>query len=321
MFELLKGIQSIMETCMELKTGERVLIIADSECEPFWIGQLAMNVANSMGAEAVLTVMAPRQIAGQEPPVSIAAAWKTVDAVLQISGEQGMTHTNARKDGTAAGVRYYNMIQVPLDEIKQGASKEDVHLIKDRTVKLAHLLGQTSVARVTNQAGTSITMRLKGREGIALHPMSRTVASIPAYGEAAIAPVEETTEGIIVVDLAVIGWGYLFKEPLNLIVQRGKVTDVSGQPQDAERFRKIAETDSNSSNIAELGIGTSHVLPAMMHGTRRDAARLGTVHIAIGRNNDIGGNTWSQIHLDSLISQPTIELDGKCIMQAGVLQI
>lgn len=317
MLNLINGIRSIIETCMEIKPGECVLIVADSECEPMWIGQIAMEVVNSMGAEAVLAVMAPREIAGHEPPAPIATAWKSVNAVLQISNRQGLAHTNARKEATAAGIRYYSMIQVPVDELKQGASAPDIRAIKERTETLARMLTLANRVRVTNPPGTNIAMELSGREGLALHPMSHAVASIPAYGEAAIAPVEGSAQGIIVVDLAPVGWGYLLREPLRLIVQAGKVVNVSGHNEDVDRLRKVAAADENASNIAELGIGTSHIMPVAMHGSRRDAARLGTVHIAIGRNNDIGGKTWSRIHLDFLMSQPTIELDGQLVVREG----
>lgn len=321
MLDLLNGIRSIVETCMAVKPKERFLILADHECGPVWLGQLAMHVISQMGAEAVLSIIAPREIAGQEPPAAMAAAWKSVDAVLQISDRQGMTHTNARKDGTTAGVRYYAMIQVSMDEIRRGISSEDVRLIKQRTERLAQMLTEAGQARLTTPSGTDITMNLSGRKGAALHPLHPLVAPVPNYAEAAIAPVEGTAEGRIVVDLAAIGWGRLFREPLRLTVKAGKLVDLSGDSQDVARLRQIAATDENSGNFAELGIGSSHVMPAAMLGSRRDAARLGTVHVAIGRNNDIGGSTWSHIHLDFLMSQPTIELDGQCVMREGTLRI
>ena len=69
--------------------------------------------------------------------------------------------------------------------------------------------------------------------------------------------------------------------------------DVSGFEDDVKRLRKIMASDENASNIAELGIGTSHTIPRVYRATRRDGAMSGNVHIAVGRNNDIGGQTWS----------------------------
>ena len=163
-------------------------------------------------------------------------------------------------------------------------------------------------------------MSLTGREGLAIHPMS-DLGSLPYYAEAAIAPVEGTAEGVIVADLEVVGWEYLLREPLHYIVKGGKVVNVSGCAEEADRLREIITTDEGANNIAELGIGTSHIIPWAMQGTRRDAARIGTAHIGIGRNNDIGGTTWSHIHLDSLMGQATVELDGQHVLRDGTLLI
>ena len=45
--------------------------------------------------------------------------------------------------------------------------------------------------------------------------------------------------------------------------------------------------------------------------------KLGTIHIAVGRNDDIGGETFSQIHNDFLLTKTTVWLDGTCILENG----
>jgi len=110
----------------------------------------------------------------------------------------------------------------------------------------------------------------------------------------------------------------VFKQPIRCVVKSGKVVEIDGG-EDAERLRKIAATDENASNIAELGIGTSHTIPRIFRATRRDGAIAGTLHIAIGRNNDIGGTTWSQVHHDGLMDRPTVKLDGEVVLRDGVL--
>jgi len=321
MFELMKGIQSIVETCMEVKPGERVLIITDNEGGPMWTAQLAMNVVSSMGAEVVLTVINPWEVTGHEPPAALAAAMKSVNTILNISNKGGLAHTTARNEATAAGVRYYSIFQIPVDDLKQGVSAKDIQLIKERTENMAQRLTQANAARVTSPLGTDLTMDLAGRESLAVHPMSRVFAILPDYAEAAIAPIEGSAEGVVVADLEVVGWGYMLREPLRYTVKAGKVVDISGSAQDAERVRKIVATDENANNLAELGIGTSHTIPWAMRGTRRDAARIGTVHIGIGRNDNIGGKARSQVHHDGLISQVTVELDGQYVLRDGVLLI
>jgi len=324
MLELREGIQSIIGACFAVKPGEQILVIAENDSESVFKGQAFMDVINSMGAEAVLTVIPAQQTTGHEPPALVAAAMKNVNAIFCIAEKGGISHTTARQEALAAGARYYGVYQTSVEDLKIGVSATDIQLIKERTEKLAQRLSQANVARVTTQLGTDITLNLTGRKGVAVHPLSSLISSsnvtvLPDYAEAAIAPVEGTAEGSIIIDLAMRLWGYLLKQPLRYTVKAGKVVDISGAAGDVDALRKIAATDENASNIAELGIGTSHIIPGAMRGSARDFGRVGTVHIGIGRNNDVGGKTWSRIHLDGLMSKPTIELDTEYVMREGVL--
>jgi leucyl aminopeptidase (aminopeptidase T) len=161
-------------------------------------------------------------------------------------------------------------------------------------------------------------MSLEGRQGLALQPLWHVLGGLPDYAEAAIAPVEGTAEGRMVIDIGVIGWAYLLREPIRCVVRSGMVVEMN-DGEDADRLRRIATTDENASNIAELGIGTSHTIPKIYRATRRDGGIAGTIHIAIGRNNDMGGRTWSRIHADGLMNRPTVELDGEIVVNSGVL--
>ncbi len=321
MFELIKGIRSILEASMAVRPQEEVLVVADNDGKSMWIGTILMNVANSMGANAVLTVKTPEWSYGHEPPAAVAAAMKSVNVVICISDKATVGHTNARKEATAAGVRYYGINQIPVDDLQQGVSAESLQIIKARTEEMAKRLTRANRARVTSPSGTDITVGLTGRQGLALNPIAGVVSSLPYYAEAAIAPVEGTAEGVIVADLAISVWNNLLRQPVRLIVKAGKVVDISGPDEYVDRLRQIAATDENASNIAELGIGASHIIPPDMHGTRRDYARIGTAHLALGKNSDIGGQTYSHIHVDALFSQATVKLDNDYILKDGVLLV
>jgi leucyl aminopeptidase (aminopeptidase T) len=319
MLDYLRGAKLLVETCAKITAGEKVLVVADDEAFPVRIGTLLIDVANSLGADGVLMIIKKRPGAATEPPHAVAVAMKSVNVVIYITNRHGMAHTDARKDATAAGVRTYQMIAVPEDYLLRDITSDDIELIKNRTLHLAQKLTAANCARVTNPAGTDITMSVKGRQALALHPLAEVVGGLPDYAEAAIAPVEGTAEGILVIDIGVLGWEYIFKEPLRCFVKAGKVVDVQGGEEDAKRLRNIITSDENASNIAELGIGTSHTIPRIYRGTRRDGAIAGNIHIAVGRNNDIGGQTWSGVHHDGLLNRPTVELDGEVVVRDGEL--
>jgi len=321
MFELIQGIKSILEVCEVVRQNERLLIITDNDFGLIWVGQVVMNLAQSLGAEVILTVISQRQNAGKEPPPPVATLMKSVDAVLAISDKESMVHTTARKEATASGARYYTIFQIPIEDLKRGVSNDDIRIIRNRTEKLGEMLNKAKVARIVNPYGTDIMLGLEERKSLVSEPTSHIAAGLPYYAEAAIAPVEGTAEGLIVADLAVIEWGQVLAEPIRYTVRKGRIIEVQGGKEDGNRMRQIIETQKDAANIAELGIGTSHIIPRGIYGTRRDAARLGTAHFGIGRNDDIGGQTWSPIHLDNLFSRPTIELDNHVVISEGNLLI
>ncbi len=139
-----------------------------------------------------------------------------------------------------------------------------------------------------------------------------------AYAEAAIAPVEGTAEGVFKVDASMLGIG-LMKEPMTLHVRKGQLVEIEGG-EERERLGGLLEkADDNASNIAEFGIGT--VPRGKVTGALDDKRLLGTAHIAVGDNHSIGGIVTSNIHLDAVTLDVTIELDGKAIIQDGKLVI
>jgi leucyl aminopeptidase (aminopeptidase T) len=322
MFEILKGLRSMLESCGVVIPGQRVLVIADNEGHSTWLGQLVMNVAASMGAEAVLMIIDPPEMRGSEPPAPVSAAMKSANVSIRVTDKAALVHSTARKEATALGARYCTIDNIPLDHIKKGASPADIKIIAERTEKLAELLDRSRRVRVTTAAGTDITLSIENRKAIPLHPLSPIVAAIPYYAEAASAPVEGTAEGRLVIDLGFIDWGYILSKPICLDIKAGQVAGiVSGSKTDTDKLKSALLKYKNAGNIAEFGIGTSHIVPLPMHGTRQDAARLGTVHFALGRNNDIGGQTLSEVHWDMLIAEATIELDNHCIMKNGELLV
>ncbi len=163
MLELMKGIQSILEASRAVKPKERVLVIADDDGKSIEIGHSIVNAASLMDADPVLIIINPSHLTrweegATEPPAAVAAAMKSVDVIFRVSEKVNYAHTNARKEVTDAGIRYYIIGQVPVDDLKKGVSAEDLRRIQERTEKVAESLTKARVARVTSALGTDLTM-------------------------------------------------------------------------------------------------------------------------------------------------------------------
>ena len=80
---------------------------------------------------------------------------------------------------------------------------------------------------------------------------------------------------------------------------------IRGQIEDAE-----AEVGRDAYNLAELGIGTNVGVTELVGSVLLDEKAAGTIHIAIGDDAGIGGDTDAPLHLDGIVRDPTVTADG-----------
>ncbi|MEW6402189.1 MAG: aminopeptidase [Chloroflexota bacterium] len=316
--ELMRGYKVCAETCMGVKPGENVLIITDLDNMDRAEG---LAIASFMAdAEPIILCEPSLKKFTSEPSKLVRECMMNADVVfvsLPLFYSTLLFHTQARKDTVKTGVR---LGVVCLNSENADVTKEEIMQTKKLSEQLATLLTQAETVRVRTKKGTDITMSIKGRKALAFSGlMNRPGDSgmIPHYGEAAIAPVEGSAEGTVVVDGSMSGLG-LFREPVVWRVQKGKVVEITGK-EDAQRLKDLLKkADENAINIAELGIGT--VARGEITGNDDDKKLLGTGHIAIGNNLFGGGSINSNIHLDGIFRNMTLELDGSVIMEDGVLK-
>ena len=108
--------------------------------------------------------------------------------------------------------------------------------------------------------------------------------------------------------------------PVTVHVQAGYATKIEGGSEAAKLMKLLEPMGKKAYNIAELGIGTND--QAIITGAiLEDEKVMGTVHIALGNNISMGGTCDVGIHLDGVILEPTVLIDGRMIMEKGKLKI
>jgi leucyl aminopeptidase (aminopeptidase T) len=307
-----------LRDCMAVKKAETVLIITDEPKRK--IGYVLWETACELGAEAMLVEIIPRRTNGEEPPAAIAEMMKYVDVILAPTSKS-LSHTDARRNASQAGARIATLPGIT-EEMMVRCLNADYKKIAQRSIKLAAILTEGKTACVMTPAGTNITMSIEGRiadpdTGFVHKPGD--FCNLPA-GEAYLAPVEGTANGIIVVDGAMAGVGMIKDKPIRMLVKDGYAVEISGGGE-AVRLQELIEPFGQPArNIAELGIGTNN--KAILTGIiLEDEKVMGTVHIAIGDNVSFGGKVHVPSHLDGLLKQPTLQIDGQVIMRDGQLLV
>ena len=300
----------MMVSCLNVRAGEQVLIVTDDKKLP--IGTALYNAAQDLGAEALLMTMTPRQVSGEEPPAAVAAAMKAADVVIAPMATS-ITHTRAKIEAAKAGARVATMPNITEDMFSQGAMTADYDQVMDLTLRVTELLTKAATARIEKD-GCVLTLDLTGRPGIPSPGVYREKGqsgNLPS-GEAYIAPLEDGSNGEMVIDGSMVGLGKL-DEPLRVRVEGGKLKEITGPG--AEKLGVLLANDRNAT-LCELGIGTNHA--ARVTGIiLEDEKAYHTVHIAFGTNIGFQGTNKADCHMDGVILNPTLYLDDQLILKDG----
>jgi len=311
-----KGARTLVEVCAAVKPQENVLIVTD---------YMMMSIAEALamqayraGAEVTISTIMPRAGHGQEPPPPVAESMKKADVVF-TPVTYSITHTRAVKEACESGSRIIVMTDFRDHMLIKGGLEADFNETRIMCEKFARAFEESETARLTNPAGTHLTMRKEGRPGNALVCIVEPGQMSPAPNvEANFSPTEGSAEGVIVSDASIpyIGIGVL-SEPVTATVKKGMITEITG----GHQARILAEDLKNRNdpmvyNVAELGVGLNPkcILQGIM---LEDEGVYGSVHIGIGTNITLGGNVKAAIHYDLIMLQATIELDGKIVLENG----
>jgi leucyl aminopeptidase (aminopeptidase T) len=280
------------------------------------LGALLRINAQGEGAEATMVVISERESHAAEPPSAVAAAMLAVDVVVAPT-IQSISHTEARRAATEAGVRVASMPGVTAEMLAR-VMEADLRELRQRGTSIARALGAGAEARITSARGSDLRLGLEDRSATvdagALN-MRGAFGNIPC-GEAFIAPLEGTAEGTLVVDGSIAGIGKV-SAPVELTVREGHLTEATGA--EGERLMELlTEHGADGTNVAELGIGTNDA--AILTGNiLEDEKILGSAHVAFGASAAIGGTVQVPVHLDCVVMQPTVEVDGAPIVEVGEL--
>lgn len=315
--ELQKSSLIALRDYLGLKEEETLLIITDEiERE---IGYSLYETGKKLCKEAVFVEMKSREMNGQEPPQQIAELMKMFDVVVCPTAKS-LTHTNARREAVKVGARVATMPGIKKSTMVRCLSA-DAKKVVELTNSVKQALENAKVIRVISKNGTDVEMNIEGRKILPSTGVLRNKGesgNLPS-GEVYLAPVEGSTNGIIVFDGSMAGIGIL-KNPVKVVVKDGYAEKISGKSE-AKKFQKMLDKVGRDARaIAEFGIGTNYKAK-IIGQILEDEKVLGTIHIAFGNNVSMGGNINVPIHLDGLVKKPTVLIDDVVIMESGVLLI
>lgn len=300
--------ETAVHQCMNLGPEESCAIVTDDSRER--IGEALYEVARGITDDSVLLRYPPGPQHGAEPPEPVAAAMQGADVVL-CPTSKSLSHTRARGAANEAGARIATLPGIT-EEVFTTGLDADYERISEECEHMLKRVADAEEIRVTSPQGTDITFEPGEREWLSdtgiVHGAGE-FSNLPA-GEVFVSP--ETAAGRYVVDGTIHPHGLLNHE-ITIEVEEGYVTSVDDPEVASELEDAAAEVGRDAYNLAELGIGTNLAVADLVGSVLLDEKAAGTVHIAIGDDAGIGGDTDAPIHSDGILREPTVYADEEVV--------
>ncbi len=305
--DLRDAAETALTQCLGLGSDETCVIVTDDKRRR--IGETLYTVASGLTDDPVIVRYPPGPQHGAEPPQPVAAALRKADVFLAPT-TKSISHTRARGSACDAGARGATLPGITESVFVAGLDADYDAIAAHSETMFEQVVGADEI-RVTSPQGTDITFEIGDREWLldtGLVHAQGGFSNLPA-GEIFVAP--ECATGTYVVDGTMRPHGLLAADQhLRFEVENGYVTDISDD-EIREQIETAAEqVGRDASNLAELGIGTNVGVDELVGSVLLDEKAAGTVHIAIGDNAGIGGETDAPLHLDGILREPTVFADG-----------
>ena len=159
--------------------------------------------------------------------------------------------------------------------------------------------------KITSPQGTDISFSTEGRRWLDANGIARNgnISQMPD-GEVYTCPVEETFNGVIVVD-GTVTRSWVPTKPVQLEFSKGQLVRCS------KEFEKyIKNFPKEIKTIGEFAIGLNPDVHLVVGNISVDEKAAGTVHFALGDSYGLGKNKCD-CHLDFVVRNPVLQIEPK----------
>ena len=314
--EMMPGAMKAVNQCAGVKPGENVVIACDTN--KMRLAETLAAAAYAVGGIPTIAAFPPTGAHGAQVPKPVVGACARSD-VFFLPTTWSMTHTDARIEAIKNGARGSTMCEVTEDCICTGGILADYEENDRLGRKLGAIIAKGKTIRMTSAAGTDLTGKITDRPvqyetGLFREPGQ--FAALP-NSELNISPIEGATEGVIVGNVRLMGFGILRDEPVTIEVKAGEISRATGGKA-ADYLNETLKSfnDRKAYNLAEFAVGLNPFCRSYATNLE-DLGKLGFGHHGIGSNYAIGGDVLAPCHIDVIYSEATLEIDGRVILDKG----
>lgn len=323
----------VLKKCLGVQEDEAVLVISDD----LDIVEIIAEEASEMSIAIDLFYICKKIRPVRKLSMLLRNAIFSADVVLTPFRERLDEESQFRREiidavVNARGGRLAHMPGIDKSTFEECIMKTDFDEIEQFGRIIAPFLLKGREAVIESGNGTFLRINLGDWSNLADMDVGKIMSpgtwdNLPG-GEVCIVPKLESTKGRIVVDGGIPGSLFEEGESISLKFEEG-VASVTSKNDSSKSFvkylKKLDDTSSkeekgNIYKIAEFGIGLNKAARRTSNILEFEK-KLGTIHIALGNNTHLEGSQKAREHIDMVVMNPTVIVDGVVALEKGRLKL
>ncbi|MBI2873849.1 MAG: hypothetical protein HYY09_02070 [Firmicutes bacterium] len=334
LIDAMPGARNCAVTLAGVTRGENVFILTDSNSDPR-IAQALAAACREAGAAVTVSFMESRSIPHEEPPKPVAAAMKASDVFFEIC-EPMILYSAACREAKDAGARHIVCAMENIKGLCSEGARWPLEITFEVCRRVFHQWRNGKTIHITAENGTDLVSELRPEYVVGGPMRSVEPGTFEVFaggtGDVGVWPAW-TAEGVLVFDCLHTFVGLLDRK-VKVTVEKGRVVNVEGGAAQVKFLEEVREKYGEDAwHLGELMIGLcpkARVLtddPSHLEAHRH----AGCLHAAMGMSIDFYEDPTDRktlkmtpsvdpgIHLDHLVIEPTITIDGEPCVEKGRL--
>jgi leucyl aminopeptidase (aminopeptidase T) len=312
---------------MGVVPSEHVLIVTDTFT--LTVGEALRKAAEKVSPQnvrlALLEDFGKRPLTSLPKPLEECIRWANVTfyAARSLGGELSL-----RKSFIKLGKEYARHAHMPSinERLMQDGMSADYEKISEISKRVHELVARAKTAHVTSPAGSDLAVefhpqwRWKVSDG-----MFRTKGTWGNLPDGEVYTAAWKANGTVIAeelgDWFSDKYGVLERSPVRIGVQDSRANLASikcSKIRLRKELVKYLETDRNSNRLGEFAIGTNIFLTRLIGNLLQDE-KSPSVHVAFGDPypDETGADWRSRTHIDAIMENATLRVDGTTLMKNG----
>lgn len=301
------------ERC-NLKRSDKLLIICDENygefAFPFWqFGKIRCK-------QAILTLIPRCKHTGNVLPESIESFLPHFDIVLMISSNPYI-HSSSIYSALSKDTRIIACAGSTEQDFIESV-KVDYRRVAVIGRKIASYLENGNRISISSSMGTDLHFEIDKSKIFIDDGTIMSSGSLGYYpsGEVSFSPLPLSAQGVISIDSYFNGT-HSVDQIINLHIKDGKILKIISKGPTKELENIFSRYRQGATLFSEFGIGLCDDLPTESFYSQ--IKKIGNFHFAFGNNQIFKINQEIELHLDCLQKGGQLLLDGKVILENGIL--